>query len=184
MGQGKFAFRIYLTEGSGAVLGANFMNGYNVIFDKDQRRVGFAKSECKYDDFVVKKTLPPVVAPTPSPTIRGATFAPTTVEQKAKDSKRKRSGSLSNDPCTSKASTQCTAKCRREEGAAYMQGGEQTVLEPCDSEKHVLDAPKSSVKACKPTLRGWQDGQRQARVPREVLGTPASVRAKPPVPEQ
>ncbi len=148
VGQGKFAFRIYLTEGSGAVLGANFMNGYNVIFDRDQQRVGFAKSDCKYDDFVIKKTLPPVVAPTPAPTKVGATHAPTTAEQKAKDSKKKRSGSPSEDPCATKASTQCTAKCRKEAGAAYMQSGEQTILEPCDSDKHTLDTPSSSVKAC------------------------------------
>ena len=33
VGGGKYAFRIYLTEGSGIVLGANFMTGMNVIFD-------------------------------------------------------------------------------------------------------------------------------------------------------
>jgi len=42
----KHAFRIYLTEPSGTVLGANFMVGHNVIFDYDARKIGFAKSEC------------------------------------------------------------------------------------------------------------------------------------------
>jgi hypothetical protein len=41
-------FRIYLTERSGSVLGANFMNGHNVIFDAEQLKVGFAKSDCEY----------------------------------------------------------------------------------------------------------------------------------------
>jgi len=42
----KYAFRVYLTEPMGTVLGANFMLGYNVIFDFDARRIGFAKSDC------------------------------------------------------------------------------------------------------------------------------------------
>ena len=49
LGGGKYAFRIYLTEAQGAVLGANFMNDQNVIFDIDQHRVGFAKANCKHD---------------------------------------------------------------------------------------------------------------------------------------
>lgn len=47
VGGGKYAFRIYLNEPSGFLLGANFMTGLNVIFDSDGGRVGFAKSECK-----------------------------------------------------------------------------------------------------------------------------------------
>jgi hypothetical protein len=47
---GKYACRVYLTEASGAVLGANVMNGHNVIFDIDARRIGFVSSKCSYDD--------------------------------------------------------------------------------------------------------------------------------------
>ena len=48
MGGGfMYAFRIYLTEASGAVLGANFMMDHNVIFDIDSKRVGFAQAKCK-----------------------------------------------------------------------------------------------------------------------------------------
>ena len=43
-----YAFRIYLTEASGAVLGANFMTDHNVVFDIDRKRVGFAKADCNY----------------------------------------------------------------------------------------------------------------------------------------
>jgi len=46
LGPKKFVPRIYLTEANGAVLGANFMNDYNVIFDIEQQRVGFAASDC------------------------------------------------------------------------------------------------------------------------------------------
>ena len=71
VGGGKYAFRIYLTEGSGIVLGANFMSGMNVIFDPPNKespdnvdgRVGFAKSTCKYEEFEDPRTLSPTAAP-------------------------------------------------------------------------------------------------------------------------
>ena len=34
VGGGKFAFRVYVSESSGAILGANFMKEMNVIFDE------------------------------------------------------------------------------------------------------------------------------------------------------
>lgn len=49
---GVFAFRVYLTESTGAVLGANFMNNHDVIFDAEKTRVGFAPSKCVYEDVV------------------------------------------------------------------------------------------------------------------------------------
>lgn len=52
VGNGKYAFRIYLTEGQGVVLGANFMNNHNIIFDPDGERIGFARSHCKYEHFI------------------------------------------------------------------------------------------------------------------------------------
>ena len=45
----RHVMQVLLTEGSGTVLGANFMNGYNMIFDTQQRRVGFAESDCKFE---------------------------------------------------------------------------------------------------------------------------------------
>ena len=54
----KYAFRIYLNEPSGTVLGANFMTGYNIGFDADNARIGFAPSECKFEDYF------PTIAPT------------------------------------------------------------------------------------------------------------------------
>lgn len=49
-GRTKKAFRIYATEKEGTVLGANFMLGHNVIFDVEKQRVGFAGSDCEYND--------------------------------------------------------------------------------------------------------------------------------------
>jgi len=43
---GFLAFRIYLKEPSGTVLGANFMNNLNIIFDIERELIGFAVSDC------------------------------------------------------------------------------------------------------------------------------------------
>jgi len=45
---GKYVPRVYLTESSGAVLGANFMQDHDVFFDAEHRRVGFAEADCSY----------------------------------------------------------------------------------------------------------------------------------------
>ena len=46
-GKEMYVFRLYLTERSGGVLGANFMIGQNIEFDQKKLRVGFAPSHCK-----------------------------------------------------------------------------------------------------------------------------------------
>ena len=45
----KHTFRIYTSEAQGAVLGSNFMVGHDVIFDIENRRIGFADSSCDSD---------------------------------------------------------------------------------------------------------------------------------------
>ncbi|KAL3936942.1 MAG: hypothetical protein SGBAC_007843 [Bacillariaceae sp.] len=44
-----YASRLYFTETSGGVLGANAMQGYNVLFDWQHHRIGFSQSSCAYD---------------------------------------------------------------------------------------------------------------------------------------
>ena len=48
----QYVPRIYLTGDQGVVLGANFMQDRNVLFDKDNERVGFARSRCDYEGHV------------------------------------------------------------------------------------------------------------------------------------
>lgn len=48
-GQTRYVFRLYLTERSGGVLGANFMIGHNIEFDQKNQRLGVAVSHCKTD---------------------------------------------------------------------------------------------------------------------------------------
>ena len=50
LGPDKYAFRVYVNEPSGAVLGANFMNNQNVMFDIDSKKIGIAQSTCEYKE--------------------------------------------------------------------------------------------------------------------------------------
>ena len=45
----RYTSRLFLTETDGGVLGANAMQGHNVLFDWHHGRVGFAESSCTYD---------------------------------------------------------------------------------------------------------------------------------------
>jgi hypothetical protein len=62
---GKYVMRLYLTEGSGGVIGANMMIGHHVLFEVDKHRVGFVKSDCKktgqpiYDEMTPPKKVSP-----------------------------------------------------------------------------------------------------------------------------
>ena len=46
-----YQFNVFFTKksGGGAVLGANFMRGHDVLFDMDSNRIGFAVSTCEYE---------------------------------------------------------------------------------------------------------------------------------------
>lgn len=46
----QYTSRLYFTETRGGVLGANAMQGHNVIFDWGNGRIGFAESSCEYKD--------------------------------------------------------------------------------------------------------------------------------------
>ena len=45
----QYTPRLYFTEGSGGVLGANAMMGHDILFDWENQRIGFAESDCNYD---------------------------------------------------------------------------------------------------------------------------------------
>ena len=49
VGTDKYQLSVYATEPEGMVLGANFISGYNVIFETEKNRIGFAASECNYE---------------------------------------------------------------------------------------------------------------------------------------
>eukprot|EP00980_Cylindrotheca_fusiformis_P028509 scaffold22607_cov123-Cylindrotheca_fusiformis.AAC.6 len=44
-----YSSRLYFTETAGGVLGANAMQGHNVLFDWHHHRIGFSQSSCAYD---------------------------------------------------------------------------------------------------------------------------------------
>jgi hypothetical protein len=51
-GSDRYVPRIYLTEGSGAVLGANFMQDQMVVFDEQNSRVGIGRANCEYKNYI------------------------------------------------------------------------------------------------------------------------------------
>ena len=48
----NYKARFYTDEGSGSVLGANAMMGHDILFDVDNKQVGFAESTCDYEGLV------------------------------------------------------------------------------------------------------------------------------------
>lgn len=52
-----YTSRLYFTESRGGVLGANAMQGHDVLFDWENGRVGFAESSCKYSDLVKDSSI-------------------------------------------------------------------------------------------------------------------------------
>jgi Eukaryotic aspartyl protease len=51
-----YTSRLYFTETVGGVLGSNTMLGYNVVFDWENGRIGFAESSCTYDKSAIPKS--------------------------------------------------------------------------------------------------------------------------------
>jgi hypothetical protein len=121
VGGGKYAFRVYLTEKSGAVLGANFMIDHNIIFDAQGGRVGFAKSTCNYLEFAPVVTDSPTAKPVASPTNNN------------KDNKDKVNvvEGPECDPLGLTAYTACTASCDRNDTVAYVSTGKQQFIPAC-----------------------------------------------------
>ena len=122
VGAGKYAFRFYLSEGSGTVLGANFMNGHNVIFDADHGKVGFAKSNCKYEEYAKVVTPVPTVVPTKRPSTSGN-------EGHGLD--------VDDDDTTVCVPglipvTECSASCDDATSASYIAEGNQTYVDRCE----------------------------------------------------
>lgn len=112
VGDGLYDVRIGFTEERGAVvLGSNFMTGYNVIFDAENSQIGFAQSNCNYEEFdpnqdSAKENEPALVDPA------GGKTPPTPVAGKS---------------CTEDEmipSTECSALCNRNE-TAYTATGTQ-----------------------------------------------------------
>lgn len=122
VGQGKYTFRIYLTEKSGGVLGANFMNDLNVIFDVDNQRLGFVKSTCNFEEFNSPVTNTPTMAPSKPPSAEGSSND---------GSESSAGGCGTTTPLTYSPYTQCSARCDQPDNAAYMSSGTQDFIASC-----------------------------------------------------
>lgn len=114
MGNGKYAFRIFLTEKTGTILGSNFMLGHNIIFDPDNKRVGIAKSKCNYEEFQPKITAKPTLKPTSLDGNQGGCDVNKLIPY-----------------------TPCTAYCSRNE-TGYYATGTQDWIKPCVKEDNIV----------------------------------------------
>ena len=140
VGDGKYAFRVYLTEGSGTVLGANFMTGYNTIFDEGLQRVGFGKSNCKFEDFSSGETDAPTSQPT---TLYG-------VPDTNSDSGKCESELVPFDQCSAKCSGQSSSSSSSSSGGGggsnpYIAQGVQKWVDKCDVELGAITEKPCSI---------------------------------------
>jgi hypothetical protein len=107
-----------------------FYIGYNVIFDAEAQRVGFSKSDCKFEDFMLLETGSPVSKPTRSP-------SDSTPVVPINDDK----------VCTSKLIpiTECDAECNNYDSSiSYISTGHQVWSDVCLDENF----PGSGEKEC------------------------------------
>lgn len=145
VGDEKYAFRLYFTEGTGTILGANFMNGYNIIFDANNNRIGIAKSNCKYEDFAIPITSSPTMSPTvfSFPTVPTDPLTPT--ETPPQDNSN--SGN-----CISELMPidQCTARCDQST-KSYTAVGMQTYADKCGKQ-----LAGSGARSCHQPCVSWR----------------------------
>jgi hypothetical protein len=108
-----YAFRIYLSEGSGTVLGANFMNDHNVLFDIDQGRIGFAESRCKLDNVgdSLETSSVSVPAPVVDNEMTGMNDGILNVEMTPESGALIAAYKASINVCFPKLLSSCSAKC-------------------------------------------------------------------------
>jgi len=64
--------RLYTSESSGAVLGANTMRDHDVVFDEENGRIGWVEADCHTPDVIIPTPMPtpvrsPASSPAPSP---------------------------------------------------------------------------------------------------------------------
>jgi len=59
---GKYTSRLYLDERGGTVLGANTMQGHDVFFDIENKRIGFAESACNTEVLPIDTRKTPTLA--------------------------------------------------------------------------------------------------------------------------
>lgn len=111
---GKYNFRVYLTEKDGVVLGANFMQGHNIVFDTENKRIGIAKAVCNYEPFE-PLVYDPDAPDEPEPWDRNS------------------------DVCDFVPYTECTARCDKDK-PAYKSTGLQDWVNKCEIDTGDVDA--------------------------------------------
>jgi hypothetical protein len=123
-GDDGYTFRIFLSEKDGTILGSNFLNNYNFIFDSENSRIGFARSTCNYEEIAPRYTSTPTAAPT--------TFDYGMDDDTLDDENRKNKC----NPNKLIPYTPCSAYCSRNE-SSYRATGIQDYINECRDGKIV-----------------------------------------------
>ena len=137
VGGDKYQLSVYATEVDGAVLGASFMIGSNVIFDTQHKRIGFAYSECNYQSlrpYTTATTTTTAAAggngttttstsTTTSTTITATPLSPNTPAlAKHENIDGSITGPSATDCLELIPKTECTATCQRNDKSYVAQG--------------------------------------------------------------
>jgi len=126
---GACAGAVFLDNGSGAVLGANFMRGNDVVFDLDNKKVGFAPADCAY----VERGLPAAAAP-----------AAPVVAVDAQEGGDEKEEDVDCELTFGEPVGECSAVCPKEGGGEGVMEGEQKV------EMKISRPASGKGKACPP----------------------------------
>lgn len=84
-----YTSRLYFTETSGGVIGANAMQGHDVLFDWEQPRIGFVESSCNYEELGSSSIANDVADPLPNDGEPPLTKTTTTQTKNENDSREK-----------------------------------------------------------------------------------------------
>ena len=114
----KYQLSVFATETDGAVLGASFMIGSNIIFDVEHNRIGFSYSDCNY------QSLKPYT--TTSVVVNGTITMPLPPNTPALTEHENSDGSItgpSGAECLELIpKTECTATCEKNAKSYVAQG--------------------------------------------------------------
>jgi hypothetical protein len=127
-----YAIRIRArNERGGVTLGAKFFLGHNVVFDMENRRIGLAESDCKYEDYVAIADGNGADDDDNEAT-RGKSQQkdPTADDDDGEPEEDKQN---TRNGCRMHPKTACSAMCDRDEEMEYKATGSQTFENECDS---------------------------------------------------
>lgn len=159
----RYAFRIFFRTPTGILFGSNFFLDHNVIFDLENRRIGFVPANCSYPVYAMSPTSAPTQRPSIDPiadndvdvvcpaTLPGVT---TSTMAEADLLKYYRAESFCSASC---AANEAAGTSRRGDGDAFIASGSQLFHVSCRKD----DASSYSIpdRVTRPCRENCTDGR-------------------------